>query len=195
MPTETDPDYLRELEVSIAQSKMKVLENGPILAPGKCCVCGSQNLERKYVDLGVEIQIAPKVFHVIYLCDLCVVELFNIARLTGILKEEEKEDPPVAAVAIINSVHKELDIVATSADNLLDLIGHLKDEINELVDSSVTDSDSDVSTSDEHVPNLPSHEGKSDSKITSRSSTKSTKSSSSRGSKDILSLADIRDAR
>lgn len=56
-----------ELDVN---SRFRVLD-APIVAPGKCAVCGSSSTEdRKYVDFGFQLDW----FGAIYLCTICLTE-------------------------------------------------------------------------------------------------------------------------
>lgn len=72
-------------------SRIRVLD-APILAPGVCAICGSsRNDDRKYVDLGIDVDYVG----VMYFCTFCMTELVNtLGCLTqdqsqGLLNEVE----------------------------------------------------------------------------------------------------------
>ena|SRR3990170_6848354 len=76
LPTETDPDYLQELERSKMLSKFQVMDL-PIMAPGKCSNCGGTRIgDRKYVDFGLTLEY----YGIVYLCTLCIKELMMVLQ-------------------------------------------------------------------------------------------------------------------
>lgn len=84
LPTKTDKDYIREVHMNYALSKMQVLPH-PILYPGKCATCSSSSPDRKYIDLGVDFEQDERFTWVVYLCTICLKEMVNVAIAAGIL--------------------------------------------------------------------------------------------------------------
>lgn len=65
-------------------SRIRILD-APQLAPGVCAICGSsRNDDRKYVDLGIDVDYVGTM----YFCTFCLVELVNAL---GCLTNEQSE--------------------------------------------------------------------------------------------------------
>lgn len=84
LPTKMDKDYIREVHMNYALSKMQVLPT-PILYPGKCATCNSSSPDRKYIDLGVDFEQDERFTWVVYICTVCLKELVNVAISAGLL--------------------------------------------------------------------------------------------------------------
>lgn len=74
-----------EVPLTFAQvdgSRIRILD-APQLAPGVCSICGSsRNDDRKYVDLGIDVDYVGTM----YFCTFCLVELVNAL---GCLTQEQ----------------------------------------------------------------------------------------------------------
>lgn len=143
LPTENDPDWNRELAKSASSSKMQVMDM-PILAPGKCLVCGSVKPDRKYLDLGVDLDAGVNFNWVLYVCSFCVKESYNV-----MFPEWLDKEPGPAPVA--GEINYALEQIASSVDNLLGVVQYLKEEINAL-GSGVNSSGAAVSESNTGIP-------------------------------------------
>lgn len=65
---------------------LQPVENGPVLAPGKCVSCGSADFEKKWFDLQILI---PR-YGRVYLCEDCLVEVRDTLL--------DREDPAQARI-------------------------------------------------------------------------------------------------
>lgn len=73
-----------ELFATVDSSRIRVLD-APILLPGTCCICGtSRTDDRKYVDLGIDVDHVG----VMYFCTFCITELTN---QLGCLTQEQSQ--------------------------------------------------------------------------------------------------------
>jgi hypothetical protein len=80
LPTVIDRDWNKELARAKLLSKIQVVDM-PMLHPGKCVSCGASSNDRKYIDLGVDLDPNedPRFVHAIYICSICVQEIVSVA--------------------------------------------------------------------------------------------------------------------
>lgn len=111
------------LPVDVASSKVRILD-APTQLPGVCMLCGSsRNDDRKYVDIGKDIEFVG----VIYFCTFCFTEIAN--RL-GCLTQEQSaalEAELEAARARILEFHSK-DEALNAAINTLRSTGLFSDD-------------------------------------------------------------------
>ena len=157
LPTEVDPDWKKELTMSLATSKIKVLDS-PKLAPGRCCVCLSRGGDhRKFVDVGLDIEYpfaGPAKLHgTVYWCTLCINQLIRELSERGLIElpVKEVEKPIITEKQVEVPVVKHVDL-AKELSHLAVAINRLEESVNELVvrnsnNSSTVDSDSSTVSS------------------------------------------------
>lgn len=57
------------------------------MAPGRCSICGSTAVDRKYFDLGVDLDSAPGFNYTVYICSRCILEIIELAKHFGVYIE------------------------------------------------------------------------------------------------------------
>jgi len=69
------------MEMSSAQGRYYLLDNGPVVSPGSCAVCGFSGRERRYLDPRLDFEF----FGSVIFCELCIAAM---AQLFGYLTPE-----------------------------------------------------------------------------------------------------------
>ena len=132
LPTELDADYHKELKMSLATSKIQVLDH-PKLAPGQCVVCGSRGGDsRKFVDIGFDTEEPTGPFSLkgaMYWCTVCVDQVVRELAERGIIELPVKKVPFEVKVERVVEVPvlKESDMqgITDRLEEILDRIGEI----------------------------------------------------------------------
>lgn len=85
--------------------------DNPILHPGKCISCGCTNNEdgRKFLDLGVDLDVSPIYSTAIYICTLCLTEATRVAGIQTIITEEKIVTIETDQTEILSKIEGKLD--------------------------------------------------------------------------------------
>lgn len=135
LPTEKDPDWLKELERAKTVSKLRIL-NSPIMAPGKCVGCGAIRVgDRKYIDTGESVEY----YGVIYICSKCIE---TAAVLIGLYIPRSKHNEPLPVADLVD-IRNSIDSYSDNIASLMSRVLELQEQIDERLGVRSSDNSSD----------------------------------------------------
>lgn len=105
------------VEVSSVVGRLTILENGPVISPAACGLCGFGGSERKYLDLRLDFEF----YGTLIFCDEC---LMSMAQMLGFITPDQAQ----ALEARVEEAEREL----IQSRSLLQSLGSLRVSLDAL---------------------------------------------------------------
>lgn len=159
------------VEVSSVVGRLTVLDNGPVISPGNCGLCGYSGQERKYLDLRLDFEF----YGTLIFCEECVMGMAQVfgfitpgqaQALEARVEEAERElIQSRALLANLGSLRVSLDALGIGAGDSVpfsDVPVNPVDESDEESPSGDTPESDELSEREQSGTSEPSNESRPD---------------------------------
>ena len=104
-------------DLSSSQGRYYLLDNGPVVSPGSCAICGFSGRERRYLDPRLDFEFYGSVIF----CELCVgamVTLFGYLtheQAVGLEKRVEDAERELIKLRAVTSAMEDFNVAVRAA--------------------------------------------------------------------------------